>query len=443
MEASLLVSLLIFLFTYAAIVSGRVERSIATMVGAVLMVIAGLYFGFYTEAEVIHEAIDWNTIGLLLGMMLIVGVLEDTGMFEALAVWVAKISRGRYFYMMILFGFSTAFASTTIDNVTTILLVVPISLSICASLGIDPRPIIITEAIFSNIGGVATLVGDPPNIMISSAADLSYSDFVTNLAPTVIICLLVSAFVLKILFSDKIEEESKKIKDKSMENLLDREPGDEIKDWVLFKKSIMVLIFVIILFVFHHEVSLEPATMALIGAAFILLLTRPDLDKVVSRVKWSTLLFFAGLFVIIHGIVKTGVLISIASGVIDLTAGNFLISTLVILFIAALGSAFVDNIPFTALMIPIVNEVSTHLVMSSNILWWALAFGAGFGGNFTYIGSSANVVSVKISEDHMYSMSFGYWMKYGATVGIITVGVSALALTIQIITSFHVPLLPG
>ncbi len=428
--------------TYGAIVSGKVERSIATMMGAVSMVIAGLYFGFYTQSEVVIDAIDWNTIGLLLGMMLIVGVLEDTGMFESLSVWIARISKGRYFYMMLLFGLFTAMASTTIDNITTILLVVPITLAICSRLGVDPRPIIITEALFSNIGGVATLVGDPPNVMIASSANLSYSEFVVNLAPVVIVCLLASTLAFKIVFSEKVKKEDSKIRKSSLEKLMREKPSTEIRDWGLLKKSVSVLFFVIILFVTHHLIGLEPATVALIGAALILFVTRPDIDKIITRVKWTTLLFFAGLFVLVHGVVKTGLLSSLASGVLELTSGSLLLSALVILLLAALGSAFIDNIPFTAMMIPVVGALTTQLGLSSSILWWALAFGAGFGGNFTYIGSSANVVACKVSEDHMYPFTFVYWLKYGSVIGIITVGIAALALLAQISTSFHIPLLP-
>ncbi|KXA92100.1 hypothetical protein AKJ65_08050 [candidate division MSBL1 archaeon SCGC-AAA259E19] len=452
MELSLLISAVIFVATYAAIISGRVQRSVAAMVGAVLMVVAGLYFGFYTEAEVIEEAIDWNTIGLLLGMMLIVGVLEDTGLFETLSVGVAKLSKGRYFYMLVLFGLLTAVSSTTVDNVTTILLVTPITLSICSELGVDPRPILLVEVLFSNIGGVATLVGDPPNVMISGAdpsylgvpaGGFSYMDFICNLAPTVIVCVVSSVIAFKFLFAEKAQRENSKIRQKSLESLLERDPTNEVKDWTLLKKSLSVLFFVILLFVVHHELGLMPASVALIGAALILLLTRPDVERIVSRVKWTTLLFFAGLFVIVHGVSETGLLTEVASVVMNLTSESLLLSALAILFVAAFGSAIVDNIPFTAVMIKVVGGMSNQIGIESGIFWWALALGAGFGGNGTYIGSSAGVIAVKISEDHGSSISFKYWLKYGAVIMLITAGVAALMLTLQITTTSDIPLLPG
>lgn len=442
MELSLLISAVIFVATYAAIISGRVQRSVAAIVGAVLMVVTGLYFGFYTEEGVIEEAIDWNTIGLLLGMMLVVGVLEDTGLFETLSVWVAKLSKGRYFYIILFFGLLTALASTTIDNVTTILLVAPISLSICSELEVDPKPILLTEALFSDVGGVATLVGDPPNVMISGAAGFTYMDFIQNLAPAVIICTIASIVAFKLLFAEKAERENSKIEEKALKSLMDRDPRDEVKDWSLLWKSVSVLGFVIFLFVVHHEVGLRPASVALIGAALVLLLTRPDIERVVSRVKWTTLLFFVGLFVVVHGVVETGLLEKVASGVMSFTGSSLILSVLAILFITAFGSAVVDNIPFTAAMIPVVGQMSVHFGAGST-LWWALALGAGFGANATYIGSSANVITVKISEDYGKPISFKYWLKHGSIIMLITTSIAALMLTLQVITGPHIPLLPG
>lgn len=442
MELSLIVSAVIFVSTYGAIISGKVQRSVAAMFGAVLMVVAGLYFGFYTQAGVMEDAIDWNTIGLLFGMMIIVSVMEDTNLFESLSVAVAKLSRGRYFYMIMLFGLLTALASTTIDNVTTILLVAPISLSICSNLGVDPKPILLTEALFSNVGGVATLVGDPPNVMISGAAGFTYMDFISNLAPVVLICTVASVIAFKFLFAEKAEEENSKIEEESLKSFLERDPKDEIKDWNFLLKSLSSLMLVILLFIVHHELGLEPATVALIGASIILVLTRPDIEHVLSRVKWPTLIFFGSLFVIVHGVAETGLLAEISSGVVSMTSGRFILSVLAVLFITALGSAFVDNIPFTAAMIPVISTMSAHYG-SGGILWWALALGAGFGAAGTYIGSSANVIAVKVSEDYGRPISFMYWFKHGLILMLITTGIAALALTVQVLTEFHVPLLPG
>ncbi|MFW6190803.1 MAG: SLC13 family permease, partial [Candidatus Bipolaricaulota bacterium] len=338
MSIELVVSTLIFLGTYAAILSDRIERSLAAISGGVLMVATGLFFGFYTEQEVIAEAIDWNTIGLLLGMMMVVGVLKDSGIFETLAIWAAKLSRGRYFRMILLFGLLAAVMSTTIDNVTTILLVAPITMSISSVLGLDPKPILLTQALFSNVGGVATLVGDPPNIMISGAAGFHYLDYIYNLAPTVLICLFVSVILFRTVFADKAKQENEKINDEALQGIMERNATDEVADWTLLKKGLFGLAFIIVLFILHSLFAITPATVALSGATLILLMTQPNMDELLERVEWSTLLFFAGLFVVVHGVVNTGLLTKIAEGVLHVTKGDVLFSAIAILFLTALGS---------------------------------------------------------------------------------------------------------
>lgn len=442
MTLELILSSIIFVGTYVAILTNKVERSLASVSGAVLMVTTGLYFGFYTEKEVITEAIDWNTIGLLLGMMMVVGILKDSGIFETLAIWAAKLARGDYFRMILLFGLLAAFMSTTIDNVTTILLVAPISMSISTVLGVDPKPILLTQGLFSNIGGVATLVGDPPNIMISGAAGFHYMDYIYNLAPSVAICTLVTVIVFKLVFSEKTEQENEKIHKEALQDIMDRKPSREITDWALLTNGLIGLGFIIILFILHSVITITPATVALTGAALILVLTRPDMDEILSRVEWSTLLFFAGLFIVVHGVVKTGLLTKIAHGVIQLTSGNLILSSITILFLTALGSGLVDNIPFTAAMLPIVGTLSAKLTGDSNILWWALAFGAGFGGNATYIGSSANIMIVKISEDYEEPISMKYWLKYGTLIALITTAIAGVIIAVQILSPIDLPLFP-
>ncbi|MBS3813175.1 ArsB/NhaD family transporter [Candidatus Bipolaricaulota bacterium] len=443
MDAGLIVSAVIFVGTYVAILSNKMARSLASLAGGVLMVLAGLYFGFYTEVAVVVDAIDWNTIGLLLGMMMLVGVLKDSGIFETMAIWVAKIAGSNYFRMILLFGFLGAVLSTTIDNVTTILLVAPISMSICSVLGVDPKPILLAQALFSNIGGVATLIGDPPNIMISGAAGFSYLDFIYNLTPTVIISLIVTVIVFKIIFSQKTEEENDKVNQEALERIKSRRASEEIESISLLRKSLFSLGLVIVLFVLHNIISITPATVALTGAALLLVLTRPDMDEILDRVEWTTILFFAGLFVVVHGVVSTGLLEIIAEGVLHLTQGHLLISTIAILFLTTIGSGIVDNIPFTAAMIPVVATLSSQLGSDSGILWWALALGAGFGGNSTYIGSSANLIVVKISESHEEPITLKYWFKYATVIALITTLVAGALLGIQVATPVHIPLLPA
>jgi len=443
MNSELLISALIFVGTYLAILTNKVERSLAAVTGAAFMVGAGLVFGFYNEREVITEAIDWNTIALLFGMMIVVGILKDTGLFETLAVWAAKLSRGDYFYMMLLFGILAALMSTTIDNVTTILLVAPISMSISSVLGIDPKPILLTQGLFANIGGVATLIGDPPNIMISTAGGFSYLDYIYNLAPTVIICTSVTAIVFRLIFSEKTRRENKEMNREALDNILESRPSKEISDWSLLGKSLATLVFIIVLFTLQSVLSITPATVALAGAALILMLSQPDMSEILERVEWRTLLFFAGLFVVVHGVGNTALLTKAAQGVLRLTRGNLLLSALSILFLSAIGSGLVDNIPLTAVMLPIIGTLSANLPGESNILWWALAFGTGFGGNATYIGSPANEMIVSLSEDHHEPITMKYWLKYSTVITLITTLIAGAVIAIQIVSPLNLPFLPN
>jgi Na+/H+ antiporter NhaD/arsenite permease-like protein len=443
MNSELLISALIFVGTYLAILTNKIERSLAAVTGAAFMVGAGLVFGFYNEREVITEAIDWNTIALLFGMMIVVGILKDTGLFETLAVWAAKLSRGDYFYMMLLFGILAALMSTTIDNVTTILLVAPISMSISSVLGIDPKPILLTQGLFANIGGVATLIGDPPNIMISTAGGFSYLDYIYNLAPTVIICTSVTAIVFKLIFSEKTRRENEEMNREALNNILESRPSKEISDWSLLGKSMATLVFIIVLFTLQSVLSITPATVALAGAALILMLSQPDMSEILERVEWRTLLFFAGLFVVVHGVGNTALLTKAAQGVLHLTRGNLLLSALSILFLSAVGSGLVDNIPLTAVMLPIIGTLSANLPGESNILWWALAFGTGFGGNATYIGSPANEMIVSLSEDHHEPITMKYWLKYSTVITLITTLIAGAVIAIQIISPLNLPFLPN
>lgn len=443
MSPELLISASIFVGTYVVILTNKLERSLAAVSGGALMVGAGLIFGFYNEREVITEAIDWNTIGVLLGMMIFVGILKDTGLFETLAIWAAKLSRGDYFYMILLFGLLAAILSTTIDNITTVLLVAPISMSISSVLGVDPKPILLSQGLFSSIGGVSTLIGDPPNIMISTAGGFNYLDYIYNLAPTVIICTTVTVIVFKFIFSEKTKQENKKIHREALRDIMARKPSKEITDWSLLSKSLVTLGFIVIMFILQSVLSITPATVALAGAALILILARPDMSKILDRVEWRTLLFFAGLFVLVHGVANTALLTKIAQGVLRLTRGNLLLSALTILFLAAVGSGLVDNIPLTAVMLPIIGTLSANLPGESNILLWALAFGTGFGGNATYIGSPANEMIVTISEDHKEPISMKYWIKYGTVITLITTMIAGTVISIQIITPTDLPFFPA
>ncbi len=432
MDYGVIVAVAIFILTYALIISERIDRSTVAMSGAAAMVLFGIVFSFYEQEEVI-SAIDWNTIGLLLGMMLIVGILEETGLFEALAVYAAKASRGNYYYMIVLFSVLTAIGSMTIDNVTTVLLVAPVSLRICDDLGVDAKPVLLMEATFANIGGVGTLVGDPPNIIIGSAAGLTYVDFLYNLLPVVLLSMVLTLIAFRYYLSDKIEAANETIKQRSTENsILDHNPREQVKNWSLLYRSLAVLVLVTLGFGFQGVTGLEPATVALVGASLLLLIADQDMEEMVSRVEWTTLLFFAGLFVVVDGIAKTGVLTAVAKAIASLSTSHYSAS-IIVLLLSAVGSGIVDNIPFTAAMIPVIHSMNTQLGLKGEELWWALAMGAGFGGNATYIGSSATVVAVKISERHGDAITFRYWLRYGTVIMLVTVLTGILDLTMRFI----------
>ncbi|MCO8246979.1 MULTISPECIES: ArsB/NhaD family transporter [unclassified Haladaptatus] len=430
MDYGLIAAVTVFILTYALIISERIDRSTVAMAGAAAMVLLGIIFDYFSQEEVI-TAIDWNTIGLLLGMMLIVGILEETGLFEALAVYAAKVSRGNYYYMIVLFSVLTAIGSMTIDNVTTVLLVAPVSLRICDDLGVDAKPVLLMEATFANIGGVGTLVGDPPNIIIGSAAGLTYVNFLYNLLPVVLLSMVLTLIAFRYYLSDKIEEANETIRERTTENsILDHEPREQVKNWGLLYRSLGVLVLVTVGFALQGITGLEPATVALAGASLLLLIANQDMEEMVSRVEWTTLLFFAGLFVVVDGIAKTGVLTTVAKAIASLSTSHYSAS-IVVLLLSAVGSGIVDNIPFTAAMIPVINSMNSQLGLHGNELWWALAMGAGFGGNATYIGSSATVVAVKISERHGDPITFRYWLRYGTVIMLVTVFTGILDLTVR------------
>ncbi|GAD53665.1 hypothetical protein MBEHAL_2425 [Halarchaeum acidiphilum MH1-52-1] len=434
MDVGTLAAVAIFVVTYVLIISERIDRATVAMAGAAAIVIAGLVTGFYTQEEVIVEAIDWNTIGLLLGMMLIVGVIEDTGLFEGLAVYAAKLSQGNYFYLLALFGVLTAIGSMTIDNVTTVLLVAPVSIRICDDLDVDIKPVLLFEAIMANVGGAGTLVGDPPNVLIGSEAGLTYVDFLRNLLPVTVVSILVSLAIVRVLYRDEIAEANRKIAaagEGAEDTIMSLHPKDQIEDWTLTYKSVIVLLAVTIGFALHSVTGLEPAAVALIGASALLLITDPDMERVVGRVEWTTLLFFAGLFVVVHGISKTGVLTQVAQALTSLTAGSTYLTSIMVLLVSAVGSGVVDNIPFTAAMLPVIHAMNQQLHLHTDVLWWALAMGAAFGGNATYIGSSATVVAVKMSERHGDNIDFTYWLRYGTLIMVGTVIVAICDLTVR------------
>jgi Na+/H+ antiporter NhaD/arsenite permease-like protein len=413
------VAVAVFAAAYVLIATERVHRVAAALGGAVVMLALGATdaeHAFFSE----HTGIDWNVVFLLLGMMLIVAVLKRTGGFEYLAILAAKRARGRPFRVMVILVIVTAVASAMLDNVTTVLLIAPVTFLVCQRLGVPVVPYLIAEALASNIGGTATLVGDPPNIIIASRAGLSYNDFLIHLAPIVVLLLLVFLALCRWLFADAYRYDP----DRAASVMALRE-RDAIRDGRLLLISLGVLGAVTAAFVLHTVLHLEPSVVALIGGLVLLALSRLDPQDVAKDVEWPTLIFFAGLFVMVGGLVNTGVIERLAQAASDATEGRLLLATMTLLWASAALSAIVDNIPYVATMSPIVAELvgAAGSTGQSQVLWWSLALGADLGGNATAVGASANVVVLGLAERAGSRISFWEFTRYGLVVAAVTVGI--------------------
>ncbi len=403
----------LFVLVLAFIGSELAHRTVLALLGAAVIVVLGIVD---QEAAAV-EFIDWNTLGLLAGMMVLVAVLNKTGVFEYLAIKSAQWGKARPGRILILLSLITAFLSAFLDNVTTVILMVPVTFLVADALGISPLPFLLAQVMASNVGGAATLIGDPPNILIGSAANLSFADFVLNLAPIVLLAL---PFVLG-FFYVAFRKELRAGKG-AAENIGRLNARGAIRDPVLLRKSLIVLSAVILGFFLHGVLHLEAATIALFGAAALMLYAKSDVDEVLREVEWPTLLFFVGLFVLVGGLEATGFVGRIAGLLTGVTESQTLTAMLV-LWGSAIASGIVDNIPFTATMIPVIQELAQAEGLSEaevRPLWWALAIGADFGGNLTLIGASANVVVAGASERAGRKISFLRFMAYGIPVTLIS-----------------------
>lgn len=421
----------IFLLSYAVIVTERVHKTVVALVGASLMLVLKIL----SQDEAFHSetyGIDYNVIFLLIGMMVIINVMKETGIFQWTAIKSAKVARGEPFRLMVILSIVTAVLSALLDNVTTVLLVAPVTLLICEALEVDPIPFLITEAIASNIGGTATLIGDPPNIMIASKAELSFMDFIYNLSPVVIVIMIAYLVTLKFIFGRNLH-----VSDFHKERIMAMDESTAITDRPLMVKSLWVMGFVILGFVFHHQLHFQPATVALAGAALLLLLSRAEPHKILEAVEWPTLFFFIGLFIIIGGVVKVGMIKIMSEWVLSVTQGNLFATSMIILWFSAFASAIVDNIPYVATMNPLVIEMAkgiwpnlsgTALLHNPDLMpiWWSLALGACLGGNGSLIGASANVVVAGIAEKGGRPITFMRFMKYGMPLMIESVLISTV-----------------
>ncbi len=413
---------------YVILVTEVIHRTALAMLGALIIIIILIYTGLipaHDSVDFVIGSIDFNTIGLLLGMMIIVGILGETGIFQYIGIKAAKLSKGNVWKLMLLLSVITAVGSAFLDNVTMVLLMVPVTISVARVLNINPVALILAEIFASNIGGAATLIGDPPNIMIASAANLDFMSFAYHMTPEVIITFLASLVVLKILFRKDLKQNPENVA-----KLMQIDERKEIKDPALLKKSAIVLFGVVIAFMFHGSLDIEVSIIALSGAAILLVITRIKPAKAFTHVEWPTLMFFAGLFVIVSGVELTGALELFAHQIVTATGGNFEATAVMIIWSSAFASAFVDNIPYTATMIPIIENISLDPSIANrldtldfNPLWYALAIGADFGGNGTLIGASANLVAIAVMERHGYRMAFKDFIIKGMPYMIITTAI--------------------
>jgi Na+/H+ antiporter NhaD/arsenite permease-like protein len=392
-SGDMVIAAAILAVSYVLIFSERLNRGIAALAGAVVMIVAGEVAGFYSQGQAI-ESVDGNTMFLLLGMMLLVALLRPTGAFEFLAIRIAKLSAASPRRLLVYLGLAVSVLSMFLDNVTTVIIFAPLTLLITRMLHLNPAPYLMAEAMLSNIGGAATLVGDPPNIMIGSAADLGFNAFLVHLLPIIVPVWIVIVGLLLLLFRRDLREP---IDDPS--EALDLDETKAIRDPLALRKVLWVMGLVIGLFFLHHQLGLYPAFVAFIGVAIALILIRPDMEDLLKQAEWPVLIFFAALFVIVGGVE--------ASGLLDLIGEQFariasdpsllLFAALLLMWVSAVVSAVVDNIPFTVTMIPIVAGLQEK-GLTVEPLWWALAIGVGLGGNGTHIGATANMICVAEAE---------------------------------------------
>ena len=420
MTSTQIIAIVIFLVTMAAIMTEKLHRTVAAVAGALLLLLTGVL-----SVESGFSYVDLNTLGVLIGMMLFVAVVKNSGIFEYIAIKAAKIAKGRPWPLMVLFALITAVLSAFLDNVTTVLLIGPMTLAITSMLRINPIPFFMTQIMASNIGGTATLIGDPPNIMIGSAAGLSFTDFITNTGVAVLFVLAATIVCFYFIYGRKLHVEPE-----AMDSILQLDENKAIKDRSLLIKSVVMILLVVFGFVFHSQLHLESCTIALTAAAVMLLIGRQDVEEIVAGVEWTTILFFTGLFIVVGGLQETGVIQILANGLMDLTEGHMTLTILLILWVSAIVSSFLDNIPFVATLIPLILTMQSSGV-DVTPLWWAVSLGACLGGNGTLIGASANVVLSGISNRHGFPITFASYFKVGFPLMLVSVAISTVFLLLR------------
>ena len=420
MSHEAIISILIFVAVMVVIITEKVHRAVVAVGGAVLLLILGIL-----NIEEGVGYIDANTIGLLVGMMLFVGVAKNSGMFEYLAVKSAKIAKGDPWKMMVLFMIITAIFSALLDNVTTVLLVGPMMLAICKEMNLNPVPYIMTAIMASNVGGTGTLIGDPPNIMIGSAAGLTFGDFILNDGVIIVIVMVVTIFFYKFIYGKSLSATPE-----AMESVMHMNENEMIKDPVLLKKVVEMIILIVAGFALHGVLGLESSMIALAGATIMLIIGKQDVEKVVLDVEWPTIIFFTALFIVVGGMEHTGVIDVMADGIMNFTDGKPVMTMMIILWVSAILSSTLDNIPFVATMIPLIQAMGAE-GMDIGPLWWALSLGACLGGNGTLIGASANVVLTGISAKNGHPITYVEFLKIGFPTMILTLIVCTVYMLVR------------
>ena len=420
METATIVAIVIFVVAYALIISEKVHRTIVGLFGAMLMIL----FGIIDQEVAVHH-IDFNTLGLLMGMMIIVNITSETGLFNFLAIWAAQKVKAQPIALLVVLSTITMVCSALLDNVTTVLLTVPITFSITSQLKVDVMPYLISQILASNIGGTATLIGDPPNIMIGSAVGLDFMAFVENLTLISIIIFILVQFILIGLYHKGLHTQPE-LQDKIM-----RLPaGAQITDHALLRKCLVVIFLTITFFVLHGSLGLESATVALSGAGLLLLLTATRdegaIVKVLSKIEWPAIFFFGGLFILVGALVETGVIRMLAAEAIKATGGNVEATAILILWMSAFASAFIDNIPFVATLIPLIQDMGQMGLSNLDPMWWSLALGACLGGNGTLVGASANLIVAGMAAERGVHISFVRYFKIGFPLMLLTIVLSTV-----------------
>lgn len=419
LSAAQIISIVVFVAVMALVVSEKIHRALAALLGAVVLLVIGII-----DFNAGMESIDFNTLGVLCGMMMFVAIVKESGLFEFVAIKSAKACKGNPWLIMIAFAVITAVFSVFLDNVTTVLLIGPMTIMLCKTLDINPVPFLLVEIMMSNVGGTATLIGDPPNIMIGSEAGLSFAQFIMVNAPIVVVIMVVLLVIFRFMYGRHLS-----VDEKNRLNIMELSAEDAIIDKALFHKSVVMIVLVAIAFMLHGVFNLETSVIALTAAAVIILISGRDIEVAIEGIEWGTIGFFLGLFMVVGGMEHTGVIEMLGNAIVDATGGNVVLMMIVILWASAILSSILDNIPFVATMIPIIMVMEASGI-DVYPLWWALSLGACLGGNGTLVGASANVVLSGIANKEGYNITFMSFTKVAFPLMLVTVALSTIYLLI-------------